>query len=54
MLGGINLVEYVSSYTQFNGISMPVTRELHTCDSLGNKVGQRIGRMRLIELFFTD
>lgn len=55
LLGGLDLLEYVSSYSDVNGVQIPMSREVFACDRAGNKLGdQPLGRLELREAFLTD
>ena len=55
LFGGLNLVEYVTSYSDVNGIRIPLSRDVFACDSAGNKLDEeRLGHIELRDTFFTD
>jgi hypothetical protein len=54
LLGGLELVEYVTSYGDVNGIRIPLVRDIFACDSAGCKLRQQyLGHLELRDTFLT-
>jgi hypothetical protein len=55
VLGGMELVEYVTSYERVDGIMVATSREVFASDSQGRKREQQhLGQIRLNGFFFAD
>ena len=53
VLGGLDLIEEVTSYARVDGLQVPVSREVFTCDSNGRRnEGESLGRIQLRNFFF--
>jgi hypothetical protein len=54
MLGGLDLVEYVTCYEQVDGIWLATRKDIYRCDSDGGKVGSSpLGRFEYQNPFLT-
>lgn len=55
LLGGVDLVEYVTSYGEIDGIRIPLARDVYACDPIGRKLDhQHMGHIELRGPFLTD
>lgn len=53
-LGGLDLVEYVSSYNDVEGVQIPLLRHVFACDPDGRKIGdQPLGRIEFRDVILT-
>ena len=54
VLDGLDRVEYVSSYSDVDGVQIPLRRDVFACDPAGHTVGdQPLGRLEFRDTFLT-